>query len=319
MTDTGSVWHHEPVMVERVNTLLGLKPGMILLEGYMGLGGHSKWFLEILKSDGHLYGFEVDPRVADVARERLSDYEGRFTIFNANCRHFDEYLRNAEVENINAGFFDLGIGYYHLGDQYGMAFKKDLPLDFRLSPALEIPNGSEIIESAIEPELKRLIADAGETRFAGKIARAIVRNRPIRTTRKLAGTIEDAVPRKFHKPGVSPAQRIFSHLRLVVNDEMEALAELMSKLAFWLTPGGRAVFLCYTSDELSRVRRHLKGTGCTCPPGFPKCVCGNDYSYRILADGERPSEEEIEGNPSARSARLIAGELLHGPGQGPAG
>jgi 16S rRNA (cytosine1402-N4)-methyltransferase len=311
--------HHVPVMVQRVNALLGLKAGMRVLEGYMGLGGHSNGFLEILKSDGHLYGFEIDPRVAEAAGRRLCDYEGSFTIFVANCRDFDEYLRRAEVERIDAGFFDLGIGYYHLGDGYGMALKKELPIDFRLSPSLHIPTGSELIEHAVEPEVRKLIADAGEKRFAGRIARAIVRSRPIRTTGVLARIIEDAVPRKFHKPGVSPAQRIFSHLRSVVNDETGVLAELMSKLTYWLKPGGRAVFLCYTSDELSQVRRYLKGTGCTCPPGFPGCICGKDYGYRILADGERASGEEIEGNPSARSARLIAGELRYGPAEGPAG
>ena len=197
-----------------------------------------------------------------------------------------------------------------------MAFKKDLPIDFRLSPAMDVPTGAEMIEKASEKQLKRLIAESGERRFAGRITKAIMAARPIRTTGNLARIIESAVPKKFHKKGVSPAQRIFSQFRTIVNDERGAVAEMTQKLAYWLKPGGRAVFLCYTSAELSQVRAYLKGTGCECPPDAPLCLCGKRYAYRVLADGERPSEEEISGNPSARSARLIVGELLHRPGEG---
>jgi len=314
--DDESIWRHTPVLVERVVELLRLRPGMQILEACLGLGGHTKRFLEIIGNRGHIWGFELDPRVAEEARKRLAEFEGSFTIFVANFRDFDTFLEGAGVSEFDAFFADLGIGYYHLGEMYGQALKKELRIDFRLSPSLRIPTGAELIESASEAELRRLIARAGERRFAGRIAKAIVDSRPVRTTGNLARIIEAAVPRKFHKPGVSPAQRIFAHIRAVVNDESGALAELMDKLTYRLKPGGRAVFLCYTSSELSQVRKYLKGKGCICPDESPKCVCGKGYAYKVLADGERPTPEEISANPSARSARLAAGELLYRPGEG---
>jgi len=314
--DDESIWRHTPVLVERVVELLRLRPGMQILEACLGLGGHTKRFLDIIGNRGHIWGFELDPRVAEEARKRLAEFEGSFTIFVANFRDFDTFLEGAGVSEFDAFFADLGIGYYHLGEMYGQALKKELRIDFRLSPSLRIPTGAELIESASEAELRRLIARAGERRFAGRIAKAIVDSRPVRTTGNLARIIEAAVPRKFHKPGVSPAQRIFAHIRAVVNDESGALAELMDKLTYRLKPGGRAVFLCYTSSELSQVRKYLKGKGCICPDESPKCVCGKGYAYKVLADGERPTPEEISANPSARSARLAAGELLYRPGEG---
>jgi len=311
-----STWRHTPVLVERVVELLRLQPGMQILEACLGLGGHTKRFLEIIGDRGHIWGFELDPRVAEEARKRLAGFEGRFTIFEANFRDFDLHLKGTGVKRFDALFGDLGIGYYHLGEKYGQALKKDLPIDFLLAPSLGIPSGAELIESASEAELRRLIWEAGERRFAGRVAKAIVNRRPVCTTGNLARIIEAAVPRKFQKPGVSPAQRIFAHIRAVVNDERGALAELMNKLTYWLRPGGRAVFLCYTSSEFSQVRKYLKGKGCICPAESPKCVCGKGYAYKVLADGERPTDEEISANPSARSARLAAGELLYRPEEG---
>jgi 16S rRNA (cytosine1402-N4)-methyltransferase len=319
MAPESETWSHESVMVARVLELLKPSPGIQVLEGFMGVGGHSRLILEMIGETGHLWGFELDPKVAEVAEERLGAYAGRFTIFRDNCRYFNRYLEEAGVPKVDAAFNDLGIGRYHLGAAYGMSFKKDLPLDFRLSPELDMATGAEIIEGAPEAELRKLISGSGQRRFAGRIAAAIIRSRPVGTTGKLARIIEDAVPRKYHKPGTSPAQRVFAHIRAVVNDEAGALAEMMSKLPYWLKRGGRAVFLCYTSDEFSRVRKHLKGTGCTCPDTAPRCTCGRGYRYRILADGERPEADEVERNPSARSARLAAAELVYGPGEGPAG
>ena len=316
MSGGASTWHHEPVLVERVVELMRLQPGMQVQEACSGLGGHTKRFLEKIGERGHVWGFEVDPRVAEEARKRLGEYAGRFTIFEANFRDFDLYLKSMGVKQFDAFMADLGPGRYHYGEGYGQALKKELRIDFRLSPSLKIPTGAELIESASEAELRRLIQEAGERRFAGRVAKAIVNGRPVLTTGNLARIIEGAVPRKYHKPGVSPAQRIFAHIRAVVNDERGALAELMQKLTYWLRPGGRAVFLCYTSGELSQVRKYLKGKGCTCPSEIPKCVCGKGYAYKVLADGERPTEEEISENPSARSARLAAGELLYRPEEG---
>lgn len=278
------------------------------------MGGHTEKILEkINKKSGHLWGFEIEPRVAKEAEKRLEAYEGSFTIFRANFRHFDEYLQDAGIEKVDAAIWDLGVGWFHYGEGFGQSIKKDLPLDFRLSTSEDIPTGAEIIEGAPEADLRKIISGSGERRFAARVARAIIKKRPVKTSGNLARIIEKAVPRKFHRPGVSPAQRIFARIRVIVNDEEAALDEALSKLAYWLRPGGRAVFLAYSSNEFSQVRKYMKGTGCECPDGIPECVCGKAYKYRLLADGERPGEEETERNPSARSARLTAAELLHGP------
>jgi 16S rRNA (cytosine1402-N4)-methyltransferase len=277
------------------------------------LAGHSGKILEIIGKSGHLYGFEIEPRVAREAEKRLEEYAGSFTIFRANFRHFDEFLGEAGVREIDAAFWDLGVGWFHYGEGFGQSIAKDLPIDFRLSTSEDIPTGAEIIERANEAALAKIIFSSGERRLARRVARAIVENRPVRTSGNLARIIEKAVPRRFHRPGVSPAQRIFARIRVIVNDEEAALDEALSKLHHWLRPGGRVVILAYSSDEFAQVRKYMKGTGCVCPEGAPECVCGKAYKYRIFTDGERPGDQETERNPSARSARLSAAELLQRP------
>lgn len=313
MVPSADIWRHDSVMLDRSIELLDLTVEFQILEGCVGLAGHSVRILEKIGKSGHLWGFEIEPRVAEEAEKRLEVFEGSYTIFRANFRDFDTYLEGAGVMKIDGAMFDLGTGWYHYGEAFGQATGKDLPIDFRFSTSEDIPTGAEIVEYASEDELKRIIRKSGERRFSLRVARAIARNRPVKTSGNLARIIEDAIPRKFHKPGVSPARRIFAGIRAIVNDEEAALDEALSKLAYWLRPGARAVFLAYSSDEFSRVRKYFKGTGCTCPERAPVCVCGNAYKYKVLVDGERPDKDETDRNPSSRSARLVAAELLHGP------
>jgi 16S rRNA (cytosine1402-N4)-methyltransferase len=310
-------------MLPEVLAALEPQPGGLYLDATVGLGGHASALLARLAPTGRLLGLDQDAQALDLARTRLEQtaVQLEWTVpepYQLELANFSDIAtvvqRSGEMQ-LRGALFDLGVSSLQLDrPERGFSFRADGPLDMRMDPRQPV-TAAHLVNSLSEPDMARLIADYGEERFARRVAREIVAargRRPFATTGELAQVVARAVPRT---PGlhIHPATRTFQALRIAVNGELDVLAAALDSCVRRLSPGGRIVVLAYHSLEDRIVKRtfaRLSGR-CECPPRLPVCSCGAAPLLRLVT--RKPfvaTEEEVEQNPRARSARLRAAERI---------
>ena len=306
---------HKPVLLDECIEALAIRPDGIYVDGTLGRAGHS---LEIVRrlTTGRLIALDRDESALAAARIRLADYMDRVTLVHSNFSRLGEVLRELGIDGADGMLFDLGVSSPQLDDaQRGFSYKQDAPLDMRMDTTAAL-TARELVNTASYEELRRILFEYGEERYAPAIARAICREReqmPIETTLQLADIIRSAMPGQALREKQHPAKRSFQAIRIAVNDELGELEPMLSAAEENLRPGGRLAVITFHSLEDRIVKRKLRelSTGCTCPPEFPVCVCGKKPKIELLTRKPIVSgEQELEENPRARSAKLRVARKL---------
>ncbi|MGH9169284.1 MAG: 16S rRNA (cytosine(1402)-N(4))-methyltransferase RsmH [Acidimicrobiales bacterium] len=307
---------HKPVMLAEVVELLTATPGGVLLDLTVGGGGHAAALLAA--SPRHrLVGLDRDPEAVSAATALLAGFGARARVVQARFDRLGEVLDAvAGSEPVAGVLFDLGVSSRQFDEPgRGFSYRFDGPLDMRMDQTSGI-TAAQLVDELSVDDLVRLLSANGETRFAVRIAEAIVAGRPITTTTQLADVVKYALPAAARHHGGHPARRVFQGLRIAVNAELEVLGPTLDQAMSILTPGGRCVVLAYHSGEDRMVKAHFLAASagwCTCPAHLP-CVCGAVPAVRLLNRGARlPSAAEQAANQRSASARLRAVERLDAP------
>ena len=310
-----SEFHHVSVLLEECIEGLAIKPDGIYVDGTLGGAGHSSRIAAKLTT-GRLIGIDRDNVALEAAAERLRPFEDRVTLVHANFCDMDQALQELGIDKVDGILLDLGVSSPQLDDgQRGFSYMTDAPLDMRMNGE-DVRDARQIVNTWSYEELKRILYDYGEERFAPRIAAAICRRReqaPIETTLELVDVIKSAMPASALREKQHPAKRSFQAIRIAVNDELGAVETVMKKAVPLLNPVGRLAVITFHSLEDRIVKNAMAeaAKGCTCPPSFPVCVCGKKPQVRIVTRKPIVSgEEELERNPRARSAKLRICEKL---------
>lgn len=302
---------HAPVLTEEVIEHLAVQPGGRYVDCTTGAGGHARAVLEAAAPGGLLLGLDADPLALDVASRNLAPFGDAVRLVEANFRDLAQVCRRHHFVPVHGVLFDLGLSSMQLMDvSRGFGFQVEAPLDMRFSPGQEL-TAADIVNGYGERGLADLIWRFGEERASRRIARAIVRSRPITTTTQLAAVIARGVPGPRGR--IHPATRTFQALRIAVNDELGALESALEQARDVLGRGGRLVVISFHSLEDRIVKQFIQreSRDCICPPEYPACVCGHRASLRPVTRGAAtPGPEEVATNPRSRSARLRAAEKL---------
>ena len=306
---------HVPVLLHECLDALAIKPDGIYVDGTLGRAGHS---LEIVKrlTTGRLIGIDRDETAIAAAQERLADYRDRVTLVHSNFDRIGDILADLHIDGADGMLFDLGVSSPQLDDaERGFSYMHDAPLDMRMDRTAYL-TAREVVNSWSYEELRRILFEYGEERYAPAIARHIVERRekaPIETTGQLVEVIRSAMPPAALREKQHPAKRSFQAIRIAVNDELGAVRQGMEAAIDHLKPGGRLAVITFHSLEDRIVKNVFQDAakGCTCPPSFPVCVCGHKPKIKILT--KKPiiaTREEVEENPRSRSAKLRVAERV---------
>jgi 16S rRNA (cytosine1402-N4)-methyltransferase len=289
-----------------------LRGGGIVLDATLGYGGHAHLLLEAAPQI-ELIGIDRDADALDKSRTNLAPHSQRVRTARADFASLATVLERFGVASVRGVLFDLGVSSPQLDRaDRGFGFRHEGPLDMRMDSSKPL-TAATVINEYPERELKRVISRYGEERFAGRIARAIIRARPIATTTQLAEVIKTAIPAAARRKGGHPARRTFQGVRIEVNDELMQIEKALRVAIDVLEPGGRVAVLSYHSLEDRIVKRSFaeEEQNCVCPPDFPVCTCGAEARIRVLTKRPlRPSAEEVELNPRASAAKLRVAERL---------
>jgi 16S rRNA (cytosine1402-N4)-methyltransferase len=309
-------FYHRPVMPGEVVKYLGCKDGGLYVDGTLGGGGHTLEILCASEPTGRVVGIDWDRDALSYSRKRLTSYTSRIKFIKGNFANIRDILKELSITSVDGILLDLGASSHHFEKpERGFSFHYDAPLDMRMDRE-SIGTAADIVNNLSQGELRDIFKKYGEERWGGRIAMVIVRKRqvtPIRTTLELAEVVSSAIPRRFHPRGIHPATRVFLALRIVVNNELENIKKAINDGIWLLSHGGRMVVISFHSLEDRIVKasfRSFEGK-CVCLPDIPKCVCNAKQEARILTKKVvKPSKEETEENPRARSAKLRAIERL---------
>ena len=304
-----SEFHHVSVLLDECIEGLNIKPDGIYVDGTLGGAGHSYHIAEKLTT-GRLIGIDRDPVALKAAGERLSPFADRVTLVHSNFCRMGQVLQELGISGVDGILLDLGVSSPQLGDgSRGFSYMTDAPLDMRMDNG-DALSADTVVNTWSYEELKRILYDYGEERYAPAIAAAIVRKReisPIRTTLELVDVIRSAMPPAALREKQHPAKRTFQAIRIAVNDELNSVSKAMDAAIPCLNPGGRLAVITFHSLEDRIVKNAMAAAakGCICPPEFPVCVCGRKPQVTVLTRKPIVSgEEELERNPRARSAKL---------------
>ena len=303
---------HAPVMLKECIEALQIKPEGIYADFTLGRAGHSREIAARLTT-GRLIGVDRDAAAIRESGERLSPFGDRVTLLQSDFRYAADRLRAAGYDKLDGVLMDLGVSSPQLDDpSRGFSYMQDAPLDMRMDASAPL-SAKEIVNGESEEELRRILSEYGEERYAGRIAREIVASRPVETTLQLVEIIKRAMPAAALREHQHPAKRSFQAIRIATNDELDALKEGLEGAAELLVPGGRLAVITFHSLEDRIVKDFLaeKSKGCICPPDFPVCVCGRTPEFRAVPRKPiLPSAEELKENPRSRSAKLRVAEKL---------
>ena len=295
---------HAPVLLQEVLDGLQIKAGGRYIDCTLGSGGHARGILEKSEPDGRLLGIDLDARAIEVARRRLAPYEGRITLLHDSFARLKEIASEQRFIPAEGVLLDLGVSSLQLQQgERGFSFQRAGPLDMRFDLDGEV-TASYLVNELKEADLADILAKYGEEPRAKAIARAIVRNRPFKTTSELTNLVVQTVGRrrKLH-----PATRTFQALRMAVNEESRALSEVLPQILDVLASGGRMAVIAFHSLEDRPVKQFMarESRDCICPPQLPVCACQHRRTLRVLTKKPiRPSSAEVKENPRCRSARL---------------
>ncbi len=297
---------HRPVLYQEIIHAIQPREGGRYLDATVGSGGHAAGLLQASRPDGRVLGLDLDPQAIELARRRLAEFGSRAVLVQNSYLHLDRELAELGWESVAGVVFDLGVSSMQLDQPArGFSFQEDGPLDMRFDPATGQP-ASDLVNELPAQDLADLLFRFGEERSSRRIARAIVRARPLSSTLELAGVVSAALGgrrgRRTH-----PATRTFQALRIAVNDELGALEEVLPLAVQALEEGGRLAVIAFHSLEDRLVKRYFQkeARDCHCPPEVPACQCGHRASLKIVTRKPvRPTAGEMEANPRARSAKL---------------
>ena len=304
-----SEFFHVSVLLEECIAGLNIRPDGVYVDGTLGGAGHSSRIAEKLTT-GRLIGIDRDPVALKVAGDRLAPFSDRVTLVHSNFCRMGQVLQELGISGVDGILLDLGVSSPQLDDgSRGFSYMTDAPLDMRMDNG-DALSADTVVNTWSYEELKRILYDYGEERYAPAIAAAIVRKRevsPIRTTLELVDVIRSAMPPAALREKQHPAKRTFQAIRIAVNDELNSVSKAMDAAIPCLNPGGRLAVITFHSLEDRIVKNAMAAAakGCICPPEFPVCVCGRKPQVTVLTRKPIVSgEEELERNPRARSAKL---------------
>ena len=307
---------HVSVLLYECIEALNIRDGYTYIDCTAGGGGHS---LEIAKRMGpssRLICFDRDKNAIAAAKLRLKDYLNQVTFINDNFQSINEVIKEYNVTNLGGVLADLGCSSHQFDTpERGFSYMHDAPLDMRMDTDSPL-SAYDVVNNYSEADLKRIIFDYGEERFAPRIAGAICKRRaiePIKTTFELTEIIKGAIPAAARADGPHPSKRTFQAIRIEVNSELDAIAPLLKHATDNLVEGGRIAVISFHSLEDRIVKQTYKSLsqGCTCPKDFPICICGNKPKIKdITKKPILPSNEELEQNPRSRSAKLRVAEKI---------
>src|SRR3954447_964979 len=311
---------HVPVLAGELVDVLDPQPGQTAIDGTFGGGGHARLIAERIGPGGTLIGIDRDPVAEERFAELAADVPCETRFIRAT---FADGLAQLLEEDVRADLVTLDLGMSSLqvdARERGFSYSYDAPLDMRMDPAQDL-TATEIVNEWDERRLARLLREYGEERYAGRIARAIVRRREserIESTQELVDVIKSAVPVPAQFAGGHPAKRSFQGIRIAVNDELDQLDRALPLAWAALRQGGRLGVISFHSLEDRRVKHFLadRARGCICPPDLPVCVCGREPEAELLGRSVVPGADELAENPRAASARLRAARKLNDGGEG---
>jgi 16S rRNA (cytosine1402-N4)-methyltransferase len=305
---------HLPVMIQEVLEFLCPEKGGWFVDCTLGMGGHTQALLS-----GHpgvrVLGLDRDPEAIERATERLEEFGERFRTCRCDFKDTERWIEILKDERAEGILCDLGMSTYQLRAPRGFSFQDAKSLDMRMDPHQGSPV-SDFVNTASQEELAGVFRRYGDESQAWRIAAAIIQareNAPIESAKALADIVSGAVSAKRRQGRVHPATKVFQSLRIHINGELDDLDGFLKRAGEALRPGGRLVVISYHSLEDRIVKGAFKDLAgrCTCPPRLPVCACGSRETLRPLTrKARRPTAEEMERNPSSRSARLRAGERL---------
>ena len=308
-------FHHVSVLLHECIDALDIKPDGIYVDGTLGGAGHSSQIAARLTT-GRLIGIDRDTVALKAAGERLAPYADRVSLVHSNFCDMAQVLKDLDIPGVDGILLDLGVSSPQLDDgERGFSYMADAPLDMRMNRGDSL-SAETVVNIWSQDELKRILYNYGEERYAPQIAAAICRHRaekPIATTLELVDIIRSAMPPAALREKQHPAKRSFQAIRIAVNDELGAVEKIMEDAVDLLNPGGRLAVITFHSLEDRIVKNGMAqaAKGCTCPPNFPVCVCGNKPKLKLITRKPIVSgEEELEENSRARIAKLRIAEHL---------
>ncbi len=310
-----SEFHHISVLLQECLEGLNIRPDGIYVDGTLGGAGHSSQIVQRLTT-GRLIGIDRDKVALAAAGKRLEPWADRVTLVHSNFCQIASVLEELNIPGVDGILLDLGVSSPQLDDgERGFSYMADAPLDMRMNRE-DTLSAYQVVNTWPQEELKRILFDYGEERYAPKIAAAICRrreDRPIETTLELVDIIRSAMPPAALREKQHPAKRSFQAIRIAVNDELGSVEKVMGDAVACLNPGGRLAVITFHSleDRIVKSAMAAAGKGCTCPPNFPVCVCGKKPKVKLISRKPIVSgEEELERNPRARSAKLRVCEKI---------
>jgi 16S rRNA (cytosine1402-N4)-methyltransferase len=304
------MYKHITVLLEEAVSGLNIKPDGIYVDCTLGGAGHSIKILEQLSEQGHLYAFDQDDTALDNAKEKLSSFEGKFTLIKSNFRNLKEELLNHDIEGVDGVLFDLGVSSPQLDEaERGFSYHQDATLDMRMDQSSSL-TAYDIVNHWEYSKLVSIMFKYGEEKFAKQIARKIEAARekqPIQTTSELVEIIKDAIPAPARRTGGHPAKRTFQALRIAVNDELRSFEDAIVEAMELLNKEGRISVITFHSleDRICKEIFKKESQGPELPPGIPMIPAGYEPHFKLITRKPiLPSEEELENNNRSRSAKL---------------
>lgn len=303
---------HKSVLLDECIENLNINPEGIYVDGTIGGAGHSSEIFRRLNRNGFLLGLDQDQFAVETSTRRLEDIkvEAEFKLVNTNFQNISSVCNRLGIKEVDGILLDLGVSSHQLDEaSRGFSYQHDAPLDMRMDRSSEL-TAYKIVNSYSEQQIYTIIRDYGEEKWASRIAKFIVEARnsqPVKTTFDLVDIIKKAVPSSARREGPHPAKRTFQAIRIAVNDELGVLNNTIEDCVSLLKSGGRLCIITFHSleDRIVKIQFNKQVNPCTCPPSFPTCICGKKPAAVLV--NRKPivsSDEELEDNPRARSAKL---------------
>ena len=307
---------HKSVLLFECIEALNIRDGYTYVDCTAGGGGHSLEIAKRMGNNSRLICFDQDSDAIKAAKERLAEFSDRVTFINENFSSLGSVLEELKVDNLGGVLADLGCSSYQFDTpERGFSYMNDAPLDMRMNKDAPL-SAYNVVNEYSEFDLRKIINDYGEERFAGRIASSICRARSeskIETTFQLSEIIKSAIPAAARVNGPHPAKRTFQAIRIEVNAELDVISPMVASAADKMVSGGRIAVISFHSLEDRIIKHAFKelSSGCTCPRDFPVCVCGKAPKIKEISKKPiLPSEEELLENPRSRSAKLRIAEKL---------
>ena len=311
-----TTFSHTSVLLFECIEALNIRNGYTYVDCTTGGGGHSLEIAKRMGKDSRLICFDRDINAIEAAKHRLSDYLSQIMFINENFENLEGVLNRLEITNLGGVLADLGCSSPQFDDPArGFSYMHDAHLDMRMTPDAPL-SAFTVVNEYSEDELKRIIYEYGEEKFAPRIAAAIVKRRTeskIETTFELSDIIKSAIPAKARIDGPHPAKRTFQAIRIEVNHELDSIKPTIDAAAHAMVPSGRIAVISFHSleDRIVKQAYRALASGCTCPSDFPVCICGKKPTIKeITKKPILPSENELSSNPRSRSAKLRIAEKI---------